>query len=382
MAFCALCWAKQEPNNREKKMFSLFSVVTFKNEACTSTSSISSASTDYRNGTCVTSSECVNRKGGHSKGNCAAGFGVCCVQILNDDDDTDVNYNDTYIQNPDYPSAYGDSDSITYKVSKVSNDVCTLRLDFEMLNIQGVSTFVAGQNGAAPTGGVCQDRLEITSSDSSLNPPIVCGDLNGQHMYVGMGPDSGDTVDIKFDFNGENTGRKWEIKVAQIPCNSDYTPPDGCLQWFTEPTGQIRSFNNAQTKQMLPNQEYQICIRQDDTSCCIEYQACEPNGFMLRTQSAATAMAGAGNPCTTEGYINIEGAGGNCGAIVGTNKFCEDILSFQDGAATPSVPIIDCTAPFQIGVYTPEGDDSTAGVAKVTDTGFCLDYRQLTCGTC
>ena len=42
-------------------------------------------------------------------------------------------------------------------------------------------------------------------------------------MYVGMGPDSGDTVDIKFDFNGENTGRKWEIKVAQIPCNSDYT---------------------------------------------------------------------------------------------------------------------------------------------------------------
>ena len=50
------------------------------------------------------------------------------------------------------------------------------------------------------------------------------------------------------------------------------SPPDGCLQWSTEPTGQIRSFNNAQTKQMLPNQEYQICIRQDDTSCCIEYQ--------------------------------------------------------------------------------------------------------------
>ena len=38
-----------------------------------------------------------------------------------------------------------------------------------MLNIQGVSTFVAGQGGAAGTGGVCQDRLEITVSTKYLS---------------------------------------------------------------------------------------------------------------------------------------------------------------------------------------------------------------------
>ena len=37
-------------------MFSLFSVVQFKNDPCTSNDKISSASTNYRNGTCVTSS--------------------------------------------------------------------------------------------------------------------------------------------------------------------------------------------------------------------------------------------------------------------------------------------------------------------------------------
>ena len=27
-------------------------------------------------------------------------FGVCCVQIIDNDDDTDVTHNDTYLQNP------------------------------------------------------------------------------------------------------------------------------------------------------------------------------------------------------------------------------------------------------------------------------------------
>ena len=51
-------------NLRDKKLFSLFSVVTFKNDGCSSSSS--------RNGTCYTSSECLS-KGGLAKGNCAAG---------------------------------------------------------------------------------------------------------------------------------------------------------------------------------------------------------------------------------------------------------------------------------------------------------------------
>merc|ERR1719222_1227790 len=59
-------------NATDGKAFSLFSIVQFPNQQCTG----SSSSTTY--GTCYTSSEC-SAKGGSADGNCAAGFGVCCV---------------------------------------------------------------------------------------------------------------------------------------------------------------------------------------------------------------------------------------------------------------------------------------------------------------
>ena len=67
-----------------------------------------------------------------------------------------------------------------------------------------------------------------------------------------MGPDGSDTVDLKIDITTDDTNlNKWEIKVAQIPCNSMYSPPEGCAQWFTGATGQIRSLNFAGNNGLL-----------------------------------------------------------------------------------------------------------------------------------
>ena len=75
-------------------------------------------------------SECTD-KGGSPKGKCAAGFGICCVFTLNGDDSTQtVNYNDTYIQNPDYPSTYGGTSSLTYTINKCSNGKSYKILEF------------------------------------------------------------------------------------------------------------------------------------------------------------------------------------------------------------------------------------------------------------
>jgi len=49
---------------RDPKVFSLFSIVTFKNDGC--------RSQEDRNGTCFTSTECTD-KGGKKSGGCAAG---------------------------------------------------------------------------------------------------------------------------------------------------------------------------------------------------------------------------------------------------------------------------------------------------------------------
>lgn len=62
----------------------------------------------------------------------------------------------------------------------------------------------------------------------------------------------------------------WNMKVTQIECrekgilarHSDLRAPDGCTQYFHEPTGTIQSFNlNNQNGPYLGNMNYAICIR-------------------------------------------------------------------------------------------------------------------------
>merc|ERR1711935_51893 len=371
LILAGICLADQERNDR---MFSLFSVVQFKNDPCTSSDKISSASTTNRNGTCVTSSECIERSGS-AKGNCAAGFGVCCVQILKDDSDTDVNYNDTYIQNPDYPNSYGDEGTITYKVNKIDSTICFLRLDFEQFDVIGMTL-----GGAGPT---CEagDHIEITGTGSGLDFPAVCGNLAGQHMYISMGQDDGDSANIKVVVNGDGAGetRKWEIEVSQLPCNSNYSPPEGCTQWFTEPSGTISDFGGSDNI-LQDGLNYNVCLRQNMGYCCVEYQTCGTTGdFGVRTQAIADAPAqvGSGTNCADD-WISIDGAGASCGNIIGINKFCKDILGYKNAGPDPDyidIPICDCTPPFQIGVHTATPLDT----AILADTGFCLNYRQLKC---
>merc|ERR1739844_116368 len=246
---------------REEKIFSLFSIVQFKNEGGQSTSSRSSPNTGqskYGNGTCFTSQECSD-KGGSAYGGCAAGFGVCCIFLYSSSGSTIVQ-NCSYIQNPDYPSNYGSTTSITYTIQKCDSSVCSLRLDFETFTTQGLS---ATTELAAIT---CQDTFIISGSITPA-PPTICGENTGQHVYVDLGTSSSDTATLAFAFNtGSTTAtRAWEIKVAQIPCGSTSDPPTGCLQYHTGITGRFETFNYPATSEShLPSQEYSVRIRQEE----------------------------------------------------------------------------------------------------------------------
>lgn len=70
--------------------------------------------------------------------------------------------------------------------------------------------------------------------------------------------------------NGLLTPYAWSLRVTQIECtekgalarHNDLRAPAGCLQYFTEPTGVIQSFNlNSQNGPYLGNMNYAICIR-------------------------------------------------------------------------------------------------------------------------
>merc|ERR1712088_635559 len=119
------------------KHLSLFSVVTFGNEECTSSSSVSGGSTT---GTCYSSTECSDKKG-MSAGNCASGFGVCCVFLNTGAVASTITENRTRIRNGEFPSiaTATTAQSIMYTINKMNADICQIRLDFDNFVIAGPS---------------------------------------------------------------------------------------------------------------------------------------------------------------------------------------------------------------------------------------------------
>ena len=108
-----------------------------------------------RNGTCYTATEC-GEKGGTASGNCASGFGVCCIFIIRNTTSTTATENNTYIQNPSFPSVYTSTSSISYKVQKCQVGVCAMRLDFDVFVLEHPSQLEA-------SGGSCPDTLKLTT---------------------------------------------------------------------------------------------------------------------------------------------------------------------------------------------------------------------------
>ncbi|CAH1118430.1 unnamed protein product [Phaedon cochleariae] len=95
----SLLWSlKNKTINKINRFFSLFTILQFNNTQCNVTNSAGS----YL-GICYTASECSNL-GGTAIGNCANGYGVCCVFIGTCGGSAQQNC--SYFQSPNYPDFY------------------------------------------------------------------------------------------------------------------------------------------------------------------------------------------------------------------------------------------------------------------------------------
>merc|ERR550532_2745795 len=232
--FCSVSYAEPENDfQRKQKLLSLFSVVTFPNDQCTGASASSSQTVL---GTCFSSTECTN-KAGKADGNCASGFGVCCVFTITTCGAT-VSNNCSYIQNPNYPSSESSGDC-SFNISPLNADICQLRLDFDNFDI----------TETAPITGACTDTFDVTSG-SSRDYFALCGTLTGQHMYVETGRATTDQV-AKFTIGTASTVATWRIKVNQIECSSPAKAPTDCFQYLTGISGSISSLNYPTTALVL-----------------------------------------------------------------------------------------------------------------------------------
>merc|ERR1711981_409459 len=356
---------QEKTDERNGKVFSLFSIVTFPNAGCASQSIIGSKA---RNGTCFTATECSD-KGGTVSGNCAAGFGVCCLFITSTSGSTS-SQNCSYIQNPNYPNAYGSTTAISFTVAKCSSDVCGIRLDFESFILASGTSF---HDAATPL-----DTFQITTTPKGLTIPAITGLNAGYHVYVELGKTADATALLAFTFGSQTISRYWDIKVTQLECTNRSKPASGCLQYFTGTTGRIETFNfqNSAAPHHLHNQNYNICIRQANGFSCIQYTACgDTHSFALSEQASAKSTLG--TACTSD-WLNIAGSG-PCGLLGPTvDQFCGSVLNtaVEQAAAALSVDaaICDCSTPFIVSVHT-----NAAGAEAIGATaqrGVCLEYKQ------
>ncbi|XP_059081757.1 uncharacterized protein LOC131879445 [Tigriopus californicus] len=331
---------------------------------------------EIENCTCYTTNECL-QKGGSAAGNCAAGFGICCVFFVSSGGTTAQNC--TYIRNDNFPSGLIGNDDQSFTINKCSCDVCYLRLDFLTFSILGMA------DSEEIMGGMCVDSLKVTSSSNEPIPEI-CGQNSGQHIYVDMDRGCSGNTQLDFSFSGTASIRIFEIKASQIECGSRSAPPDGCLQYHTELDGRFQTFNYAaKDESHLDDQNYSICIRQMLGYCCIQYSVCpDDDAFGFTLGRGEENMSFVDNLCGTRDFVGIEGSAASCHQGPPTTihtKYCGDKLNVFT-PATYHAPICDCSAPFEVRIFTNEISDVNNGLetknTKVSK-GLCFEYIQMPC---
>jgi len=335
---------------KRKRQFSLFTIVTFPNDQCTTTSSTTTK------GTCLTSTECSS-KSGSSDGNCASGFGVCCLFKTSTCGST-VTENCTYVQNPGYSSSYTTSGSCSFSVTPINSNICQIRLDFDKF----VTTI--------STKGACTDSFIATGPTNTNGLNTLCGTLTDQHLYLEQGRSTSSST-LAFTLATTTTGATFNIKVSQIECSSTFKAPTDCMQYLTGASGFVTSYGWIGSRQ-IAGQDTTHCIRRESGYCEIEYwqaQGTSIDSFILdvgTTKSELQALAAA-----DDAFINIPGVS------VDTNG------SFMDGFTGSALAKTD-----DVTVETMVGTSITPFIIKHTTSstvttagnkGFKLQFQQVPC---
>lgn len=376
------------------KFLGLFQVVTFPNDPCAGTN---------RNGTCYTEAECSSR-GGTKSGTCASGYGVCCIFIGSCG--ASFSENCTYFEN-----AGGQPGSCSLEVCPSTDNICQLRLDFDMFVISGPSTLSDSVgvtlNGApvtditkgvaVATASQCLTDTFSISNPGGQNPPVICGSNNGEHVYVDAA-EACNTMNFQLGTAGVGTplaNRQWSIKVTQYSCDFDNLAPTGCTQYFFgQDTGLVRTFNYV-GGQHLANQDQSICVRREDNNCRICWTAIADTDFALSGPTNAALKKVTSSICCGYGTngkgisgfdcLNIPGALNPANMMMaGNSRICgrDAGLVQKTGAAFNTKTVCSMTTPFNIRFLSDAFEFSGAAITEAAkaDKGFQLIYLQSNTG--
>lgn len=387
----------EEYTDRNSKL-SIFQVVKFANSECSGGS---------RNGTCFTNAECTSI-GGASTGSCADGFGVCCIVTITSGQSASVN--NTYIS----ASSELTAGAHTYTICPCSDDICRIKFDFIDFTLEGPITIwgtrtlaaaapneaTAAQIAAAPEIGKCdQDTFQIITP-SGRSSPLICGENENQHMIIETCNDQCVTANLGVGASSTVT-RTLDIRVTQYRCGDEQAGPPGCLQYFQNTSGKIRSFNFPDTTPgatitynfatHLANQHYKACIRKGNGKEVICYVPCssivgasdgdfekltsQPS-FGLSASSNAASKSSVETRCSSD-YIWIPQGDistqfttaispqDNAPGDGHPNRFCGRYFDSADAEVYTGASVCSYLVPFELGVDFDDDEHCTADDSPV-----------------
>lgn len=222
-------------------------------------------------------------------------------------------------------------------------------------------------------------------SGGSSRDVKLCGQNSGQHLYYDV-ENIKDPITITVNLTQNDLFRIWEIRVTQIEFNR--RAPAGCSQFYHGVKGIIQTMNYAINGRHLANQDYNVCIRQEERMCSIVYEPCDENSFKIGPPIVVDDMASGDGPiilhsssgsgeqkcndrivmaCDTEDFISASGKGGVCDLLHCGNTFCSD----KEGPCR----IESSTKPFNIRVQFGNGVEESPD----DNLGMCLKYEQQPC---
>ncbi|XP_058463037.1 uncharacterized protein LOC131437598 [Malaya genurostris] len=363
--FCSKLWEEHRietyqnsSSSRQSRVFPFWSLGRIANSLCVGTNGLS--------GTCQIRGECATN-GGIASGTCSTltSQAVCCVFVKTCGGSTSQNV--TYFQNSGYPRPYNGGGSCAITVVPPDATICQLRVDFTTFSV------------AQPNGeGVCTiDNVQISGGSSSV--PVICGDNNGQHVYVSFSGTSAITIRVSMT-STTSFNRLWNMQLTLISCTSQYQAPAGCLQYYLDSTGVVSSFNYGTAAnpalntlgmigtRQLANSNYGICIRAGAGTCTITYNLPTNDVYAFTMSEDATAVdattlgtaaVGAqGTACTTD-YLIIPNPNG-----ITNDRFCGLGIATTTSNSRPYVLY-----------YVTNGNDD----GDVANRGFYLQYTQNAC---
>ncbi|XP_003742203.1 uncharacterized protein LOC100906880 [Galendromus occidentalis] len=325
-------------------------------------------------GVCMSGLDCSFQRG-NNIGNCDGG-GVCChiAKTCEKGREIEITTNNTYfvepqnIWDPEGPVHCGIS---VRKISGFGTQICQMRLDFVNFNTVGPD----------PRTGDCRyDMLTIEQGDANARIHKICGLNDGQHVYVDVKHTDSIKLRMNIDYSKDpNRLRKWNIRITQLPCRSPRLAPPGCLQYYEDYSGTIKSFNYGpigvnETSYPL-GVRYSMCFKRGPEACRIYLKKAGPFGLgevPREEQTRTDALNEIDQQCFDRLQVSRTSVSKAFIAIDHT-KFCGN--TFQDEYRTENngVNVISFVSPAYEAIRDEEGSRQPPG--------FKFFYRLLACGT-